>query len=179
MWKLLGAMLTFGGVAGVLYSWCCEQNSKQKKLDDMLVFLQKSVYVMQREKIKVAELLLKYIEQNKSEQRNKEKVLVSTLEEIRKRLSTNTYPSGQRVWEEVFRENEKNWNLAPEIFQMIIQAGNGFFGRSREENVSFLEKSIKELEEQQVKIKQKHAQERKVWVPVGMLGTMMLVILFL
>lgn len=179
MWKLIGVLMVLGGVAGVLYSWCCEQKEKQKRLENMLLFLQKSVYAMQREKIKVAELLLKYIEQNKSEQRNKEKVLVITLEEIRKRLSTNTYPSGQMVWEEVFQEEKQSWNLDPEIFQMIVQAGNGFFGRSREENVSFLEKSIKELEEQQVKIKQKDAQERKVWVPVGMLGTMMLVILFL
>ena len=179
MWKLLGILLVLSGAAGVLYSWCCEQKEKQKRFESMLFFLRKSVYVMQREKIKVAELLLKYIEQNKSEQRNKEKVLVSTLEEILKRLSTNTYPSGQMVWEEVFRENEKSWNLDPEIFQMIVQAGNGFFGRSREENVNFLEKSIKELEEQQVKLKQKNAQERKVWVPVGMLGTMMVIILFL
>ena len=179
MWKLLGASLVLGGVAGVLYSWCCEQKEKQKRLENMLFFLKKSVYVMQRERIKVAELLLKYIEQNKSEQRNKEKVLVSTLEEILKRLSTNTYPSGQMVWEEVLQEEKKNWNLDPEIYAILVQAGNGFFGQSREENVNFLEKSIKELEEQQAKLKLKNAQERKVWVPVGMLGTMMVIILFL
>ena len=179
MWKWLGALLVISGVAGVLYSWCCEQKEKQKRLESMLFFLQKSVYVMQREKIKVAELLIKHIEQNKSEQGNKEEVLVNTLEEILKRLSTNTYPNGQMVWEGVFQEEKKNWNLNPEIYAILVQAGNGFFGRSREENVNFLEKSIKELEEQQAKLKQKNAQERKVWVPVGMLGTMMVIILFL
>ena len=73
----------------------------------------------------------------------------------------------------------RSWNLSQEVFSIIVQAGNGFFGRSREENISFLKKSLTELEIQQVNMKEKDAQERKVWVPVGMLGTMMLAILFL
>lgn len=179
MWKLVGVFLTLGGVAGVLYSWVDEQRNKQIRLDMFLLFLQKSLYVMKREKVKVMDYFQRVIELDNPLQIYRNELLQMALTEILQRLSTNTYPSGQMVWEEVFQEEKQSWNLDPEIFQMIVQAGNGFFGRSREENVSFLEKSIKELEEQQVKLKQKNAQERKVWVPVGMLGTMMLVILFL
>lgn len=178
MWNLVGAVLMLGGVAGVLYSWVDEQRNKQIRLELFLLFLQKSLYVMKREKIKVMDYFQRVIELDNPLQ-NRNELLQMTLTEILQRLSTNTYPSGQQVWEEVFRENEKNWNLDPEVFQIIMQTGNGFFGRSREENVSFLEKSIKELEEQQVKLKQKDEQERKVWVPVGMLGSMMVIILFL
>ena len=40
-----------------------------------------------------------------------------------------------------------------EVFQIVVQAGRGLFGRSREENMSFLNKSIKEMEVQKEKIK--------------------------
>lgn len=179
MWKLVGVILTLGGVAGVLYSWVNEQKNKQIRLEMFLLFLQKSFHVMKREKVKVKDYFQRVIELDSSFQIYRNELLHLALTEILQRLSTNTYPSGQLVWEEVFRENEKNWNLDPEVFQIIIQAGNGFFGRSREENVHFLEKSIKELEERQAKLKEKNAQERKVWVPVGMLGTVMVIILFL
>lgn len=179
MWKLLGTILMLGGVAGFLYSWCCEQKEKQKRLEEMLVFLQKSHNVMKTEKIKIPDYFGKVINQEVIYQTYGKEPLKKILAEILKRLSTNTYPNGQMVWEEVFQEEQQNWNFDPEVFQIIVQAGNGFFGRSREENVNFLEKSIKELEIQQAIMKQKNAQERKVWVPVGMLGTMMVIILFL
>ena len=170
MWKLVGMACMLGGVAGVLYSWVCEQKEKQKRLDAFIVFLQKTIFAMETEKIKVIDYLRKC---------NHDMVLEQTLQEIARRLATNTYPNGQMVWEEVFREQAAGWKLNQEVFSVVVQAGNGFFGRSREENIGFLKKSLKELEQQKTNMKEKDAQERKVWVPVGMLGTLMLVILFL
>ena len=130
---------------------------------------------MQSEKIKVVDYFERYLVQLEQ----KDDALIHILEELVKRLSLNTYPSGLMNWEDVFKENEKTWNFDAEMFQIIVQAGNGFFGRTKEENIKFLEKYIKELEKQQERIKQKNAQERKVGIPVGMVGTLMLVILFL
>ena len=74
----------------------------------------------------------------------RDSVLARDLGDISKRLASNTYPNGQMVWEEVFRGED--WNFDREIASIIVQTGNGFFGRSRVENISFLEKSIKDKE---------------------------------
>lgn len=179
MWKLLGIAGMLGGMAGVLHSWVCEQRAKQKWIEDFLLFLKKTRHVMQTEKIRVVEYFTKYASQDISCQREDAATLAKVLEEMARRLSTNTYPNGQMVWEEVFEEEKRNFPFDQELFQIVVQAGNGFFGRSRKENISFLEKSIRELEQHQITSKEKQLQERKVWIPVGMLGTVMLVILFL
>lgn len=165
MWRLIGGALLVFGVTGLLYNWIFEQREKQKRLEKIILFLQKSIYDMETEKIKVIDYFAKQE--------------FKVLKEISNRLSTNTYPNGQSVWEEVFEEEKQNLSFDKETFQIILQAGNGFFGRSRDENISFLKKSLKELEVQQANIKAKDAQERKVWVPVGMLGAVMIVIVFL
>lgn len=175
MWKVIGIILLLAGTAGVLQTWITAQRYSQTQLETFKVFLQKSLYVMQAEKIKVVDYFERYIVQLEQ----KDDALIHILEEIVNRLSLNTYPSGLMIWEDVFKENEKTWNFDAEMFQIIVQAGNGFFGRTKEENIKFLEKYIKELEKQQERIKQKNEQERKVWIPVGMLGTLMLVILFI
>lgn len=179
MWKLLGVLLTFCGVAGILNRWVKEQKNRQMRLDAFLLFLQKSLHVMQKEKIRISDYFQRVIEQNTVCSDNRNEILQMSLEEIIKRLSLHTYPNGQLVWEAVFRELEGVWDFDKEVFQIIVQAGNGFFGGSREENISFLQKSIQELEEQKTKLSEKNEQERKVWIPVGMLGTMMFVIIFL
>ena len=134
---------------------------------------------MQTEKIQIIHYIPRYISQYTSSQSKEEVALAQVLEEIINRLSTNTYPNGQMVWEEVFKEEEQNLHLDREVFRIMVQAGNGLFGRSREENISFLEKSITELQQQQARLREKNLKERKVWIPVGMLGMLMLVILFI
>ena len=163
MWKVLGCALFGGGVVRVIQIWILEQEKKQKMLDELIIFLRKSLAIMQKEKIHI----IKYFQSQ-----NQEVYL-----EIARRLSTNTYANGLTVWEEVFMEKEQNLSFHKETFQLVLQAGNGFFGRSREENVQFLEKSIIELEECQRRMKEKDLQERKVWVPVGLLGALMIVII--
>ena len=123
---------------------------------------------METEKIRVIDYLEKYASQE----------LQTSLVEIARRLASNTYPNGQIVWEEVFMEEKQNLSFDQETFSIILQAGNGFFGRSREENIRFIQKTVKELETQKKKLMEKDAKERKVWVPVGMLGAVMLTILF-
>lgn len=175
MWKVIGCVLLLVGMAGGLYSWVLEQKEKEKRLEQFLRFLQKSLASMKTEKIRVVEYFSKYVETYLLSER--ESILADALEDISKRLATNTYPNGQMVWEEVFQVDA--WNFDREIYSIIVQAGNGFFGRSRVENISFLEKSIRDFEIQQKKLKEQNVQKRKVWIPVGMLGTVMLVIIFL
>jgi len=169
MGKIVGIVLLLGGIAGGLYQWMELQKERQERIDAFCIFLHKSIFMMESEKIKVIDYFAKYDSQDSG--------IVELLHEISKRLRENIYPNGQFVWENVLKEMD--WNLDKETYLIIVKAGNGFFGRNREENISFLKQQLKELEKQQLKNKENDAKERKVWVPVGMLGGIMLVILFL
>ena len=169
MGKIVGIVLLLFGIAGGLYQWLELQKERQMRIEEFCLFLHKSMFRMQTEKIKVIEHFAKY--------RSKDTKINESLQEISKRLSENIYPDGQVVWEEVIKE--KVWDLDKEIMLMILKSGKGFFGRNREENISFLKKQLEELEKQQIKSKEKDAKERKVWVPVGMLSGVMVAILFI
>lgn len=171
MGKVIGILLLFGGIVGFLYDWINTQKVRQKRVEEFLVFLHKAMFAMDTENIK----LIPYFYQYKCE----DEILNETLQEIAYRLQQNIYPKGESVWEEVFKEKEQNWDLDRETFGLIINAGNGFFGKNRTENICFLQKSIRELEIQEKKNREKNEKEKKVWVPVGMLSGIMIVILFI
>lgn len=178
MGKIAGILLVLSGVSGVLWSWMIQQKEKQMQLEEVIQFLQKSIFVMENEKVKLITHFEKYTAIDGLKKDKNETILEKTLHEIAKRLESNTYPNGQMVWEEVFMEEEQNWAVDNVTLGLLLQAGNGFFGRCREENICFLQKSIYELEKMREKIKEKDMQDRKVWVPVGLLGAVMLLIMF-
>ena len=171
MGQIIGTIMILGGIAGVLQQWIQLQRERQKRLEEFEKFLHKSIFAMETENVKIIDYFAKYS--------SKDSQITQVLHEIAKRLSQNIYPKGQLVWEEVFREEEQNWKLDRETFELLIKMGNGFFGRSREENLSFLRKQLEELEKQKKTIKEKDEKERKVWIPVSMLSGIMLTILFL
>lgn len=171
MEKIIVSVIVFYGVSSFLYQWMQNQKLRQQHLDAFLVFLQKSLYAMEKEKIRLVSYFQEY--------QGADEVLTESLREIGYRLSQNQYPHGEMVWEEVFIEYKNRWNCDEETFALLINAAHGFFGGSRKENMCFLQKSIKELEMQQKKIKEKDIQERKVWLPVGMLGSLMFLIVFI
>lgn len=177
MLKLFGSIFLLSGMVGILYSWVSEQQVRQKKIVGFIVFLQKSSYAMEKEKIRVIDYFRKYAKESCTTKEDDTLKLV--LIEIANRLSKNIYPNGKKVWEEVFGEMEKEWNIDKGSFRILVQAGEGFFGKNREENRSFIEKSQKELENQYEGNNLKNIQERKVWLPVGMLGSLMVIILLI
>lgn len=170
MGKLVGIVLFFCGVMGCLKNWMENQKEKQNRLDIFILFLQKSKFAMESENVKVIDYFAKSTTLDSR--------INDTLHEIAHRLSLHIYPDGSEVWKDVFQERKEDWNFDEECFALILKAGMGFFGRNKNENVMLLQKSVIELENQKTKLKEKNLQERKVWVPVSMLGGMMLMILF-
>ena len=158
-----------GGMAGVLVQWIEAQNERQKRIEEFCLFLHKFIFQMEAEKMRVVDYFAKYY--------SRDSRITETLHEVSRRLNEHVYPSGQMVWESVCKEME--WNLEEEVCLLILASGNGFFGRNRDENISFLKKQLEELERQNVKCKERYAKERKVWIPVGMLSGVMLILLFL
>lgn len=171
MGTMIGISLIFGGIAGCLFSWQKAQKERRQRVAAFVVFLQQSVFAMETENARLEQLFLLGQKNNG--------ILQETLREIVRRLRLNIYPQGKMIWETVFCEKEKEWDLDEETFSLLLHAGNGFFGKNRAENICFLQKSIEMLERQEIKNKEKDKKEQKVWIPVGMLGGLMLVIFFL
>lgn len=170
MGNAIGILMFFVGIAGCLYNWLEMQKEREKRLDEVLLFLQKCVFAMENEKIRITTYFKEY--------RSKDKVLNETLQEVANQLAMCMYPMGIEVWKNVLGEKKREWDFTEESFQILENAGVGFFGTKKEENISFLKKSICELEIQKKKEKEKNMQERKVWVPVSVLGGIMLMIIF-
>ena len=169
MGKIGGIVLVLGGIAGSLYQWIEMQRERQMRVEEFCLFLHKTIFQMETEKVKIIEHFAKYD--------TADAIMKESFQEISKRLRDNIYPNGVLVWEEVLKR--KNWHLDKEMYFIILKSGTGFFGKSREENICFLKKQLEKLENQQIKTKEKDANERKVWIPVGMLSGIMLVILLL
>ena len=169
MGKIVGIVLLFLGIGSGLYQWIELQRERQMRIEEFCLFLYKSMFLMQSEKIKVIEHFDRYT--------SRDAKINESLQEISIKLRENLYPDGQVVWEEVIKE--KVWDLDQETMLLILKSGNGFFGRNREENICFLKRQLEELEKQKIKSKERDAKERKVWVPVGMLSGVMVVILFM
>lgn len=171
MGKIIGIVLLLGGISGSLYQWMQMQKERQKRVEEFGLFLHKSIFAMETERIKVIAYFAKY--------KGEDSKLTDALQEISRRLRENIYPNGQMVWEEVLKEAKESWNLDKETFDIVLKSGIGFFGFSREENICFLKKQMEELEKRKKINKESDAKERKVWVPVSLLGGIMFVIMCL
>ena len=62
MGKIVGILLVLGGVAGCLHSWMIQQKERQMILEELIRFMQKSVFAMENEKIKIVECFAKYMD---------------------------------------------------------------------------------------------------------------------
>lgn len=163
--------MLLSAIAIWLYGWVEGQKLRQRRVEELLIFLQRTAFAMETEKIHIIEYLEGY--------HTRDALFEGLLRETAGRLRQNIYPCGEMVWEEVFREKRREWNCSGETFELILRVGVGLFGKSRSENTSFLRRSIRQLEEESHRCKERDIQERKVWIPVGMLGGMMLVIILI
>ena len=169
MGKIVGCVLLLVGIAGGLYQWIVLQRECQMRIEAFCIFLHKTIFCMETEKIKIVDYFAKY--------RSTDEVMTESFQEISKRLYENTYPNGEMVWEEVIKE--RKWNLDEETYSIVLKCGKGFFGRSRAENICFLKKQLEELECQQKQNNERDTKERKVWVPVSMLSGILLIIILI
>ena len=169
--KLIGILLLGIGILGQVYEWITRQKTRQRKLREMEIFFQKAIYAMEEEKVRWIVFFENY--------ESKEPLIMETLQEIALRLRENRYAKGEDAWEAVFIEKKKQWDCSEASFHLLIQAGHAFFGKSRKENSCFLQSYLKQLKESQIQEKQKFQEEKKVWIPVSMLGGCMVVIILL
>ena len=171
MWKIIGILFFGMGMIGELYEWIARNKNRQKRLEEMRIFLTKARYAMEEEKVRWIPFFFNYESQDE--------IVMQTLQEIAKRLEEHRYRYGEEAWKSVFLEKKREWDCKEGSFQVLMKMGSAFFGRSRQENGEFMERYIRQLEECRKKEKETFAEERKVWIPVSVLGGVMLVIMLI
>lgn len=171
MGKLIGIGMLLGGIGGFLWEWITLQNETEVRWMEMLLFLQRLIFAMESQKVSVIPYLENY--------RSKDRMIEECLSEIAERLKENVYPCGREAWEDVLLQKEKSLNLEKEGFRLFLCAGEGIFGRKLEDNILFLKKILLQLEDEQKSAKERMQKRRKVWIPLGMFGGIMLTIIFL
>lgn len=171
MGKVIGGCGLFVGIIYLLYQWVMEQKARQRRIEAVIMFLQKIMVAMEEDKIRIIDYLAGY--------ECEELLLKQTLQEIAMRLRKNIYPSGVLVWEEVFEERKHLWNMDKETYDIILAVGMGIFGKKSSENLMQLQRCLYKLERQQETKTEKDEKERKVWIPVSVLGGVMLMIILI
>lgn len=99
--------------------------------------------------------------------------------ELAVRLRENRYPKGELAWQEVLKEQREKWDFSKETFDILLKSGSAFFGQSQQENLELFRLYTTLLMECKEKEKCEFAEKRKIWIPVGALGGIMVVIILI
>lgn len=169
--KLVGITIIGIGIAGVIYDWLLRQRNRRKRLEELLSFFRKAVYAMEETKIHWIVFFEDYM--------GNDECLSESLHEVAQKLRENRYPKGELAWQEVMKEKKADWDFSKEAFELLMASGAAFFGKSKAENLELLRLYIKLFTDCKQKEIEDFAEKRKVWIPVGALGGIMLVIILI
>lgn len=171
MLKFLGVVFLGIGIASGLREWVLNEKQKMIRKEEMYFFLQKIIYLMKEGQCFLSIFFKEY--------QSRDQQFQTCIFKVGKNLEKNVYPKGELAWQEAFNDNKKNLALSQEIFEIIMNSGEGIFGKCKEENIKFLEYKMEELKACNQKEKEKFLEQKKVWLPVATLGGVMLMIIFL
>jgi stage III sporulation protein AB len=166
---LLGSLLILAGCAGGILRWQESEKRKQAMMEECIRLFVQWDYGLRREHIRLYSFFGQYESENPE--------LAEFLEEVCSRLRQNRYPSGRQVWQSVLKEKQKNLSLKGEAYEIFLQAGNAFFCESSQESLHTMRICRERMEQQLAAMRGELARKRQVYIPVGMLGGVVLIIL--
>ena len=171
MGKLMGMALILAGCAGMLFSWQERKRRQQMFRGECIRLLAEWKYALSKEHMRLYDFL--------EECECRVPQMKDLLEELKERLKTNTFPSGMQVWQELLREKRADLPLEEEAYRIFLDAGDAFFGSSSEECLRCIKVCGERMEEVMTGEKRDMERKWKVYMPVGMLGGTILIILFI
>lgn len=171
MGRLLGIIMILAGCAGCLLWWMENEKKRQAIMEECIRLFARWKYSLEREHIRLYDFLEQY------EPRQTE--LGEILLEVKKMLRENCYPSGQMVWDKVLKEKSRILSLQGEAYVVLREAGDAFFGSSSAESLRCICVCMERMEKCLADVRSEFAKKRRVYMPVGMLGGVILVILLI
>ena len=100
-------------------------------------------------------------------------------DEVQHDLLLHIYPTGQEVWQKVLKRQKHTLGLPEDAFQVLLRAGEGFFGNNHRQTQQCITSCIRQMETVIGEEREHYLEKRKVYMPVGMLTGVMVVILLL
>jgi hypothetical protein len=167
--KLTGILLILLGCAGALLCWIEGEKRKQAMMEEWLRLFVRWEYALRSEHVRLYDFLENY-ETGQPE-------LGAFLKEVCQRLRKNIYPTGQQVWLEVLEEHKKRLAPSADAYEIIVQAKNAFFCGSSTESLHTIRICRRRMEECIAAERTDQAGKRRIYVPAGMLGGVVLIIL--
>lgn len=171
MERLIGMLLILTGVGGMLLSWHEKKYRQLAVMQAAIRLFSRWQYALTKEQMR----LYDFLEACEGEFPE----LSSLLREVRERLQENRYPSGALVWQQVLGQQRSFLSLEPEASRILMDAADGFFGNTRETCIRCMEVCRCRMEEELKKEKSEMDRRWKVYMPVGMLGGVILIILLI
>lgn len=169
MGRLLGIGLILSGCAGTLMGWYEMQKKRQALMEECIRLFAHWHYALERENIRLYDFLEEYparfVEVKK------------LLMELKNLLEQNCYQSGRIAWKKLLEENDSAFPLTGEAWQILEDAGDAFFGNNSQESLRNIEICMRRMEEELKSARTELVKKWKVYMPVGMLGGVILIIL--
>lgn len=169
--KMVGIVILVIGIVGYIYDWISRHITRSKRLEEILIFFRKAVYAMEETHIP----WIRFFEEYHGEFLE----ITDSIHEVAYRLKEHRYPKGEPAWQDVMTENRESLDLSKEAFELLYHSGDAFFGKSQRENLEQLNMYIKLLYECKEREDKEFAEKKKVWIPVGTLGGVMIIIILI
>ena len=169
--KIIGILILGTGILGLIHDWLYRHQIRRKRMEELMSFFRKAIYAMEETKTPWI-LFFDAYEGN-------DICVTESVHEVSKKLKENRYPKGELAWQDAMEEREKEWDFSKEAFELLLASGNAFFGKSQKENLELMRMYMKLFEECEKRETQSFGEKKKVWIPVGALGGIMLVIILI
>lgn len=171
MGKLTGIVLIICGCGGFLVNWYERQKKSQGAAAAFAQLLASWEYCLEREKMRLSDFLEQYTAGND--------LLDDFLETLNRTMKTCSFPTGDALWREILKQYREDFDASDVIWELMISASGAFFGGNRRESMQCAKATRRRIEEQLMEERREFVRRQKVYMPVGMLGGVLLVILLI
>lgn len=169
--KIIGIVCMIIGIAGYSYDWISRHITRSKRLEEILTFLRKAGHAMEETHTP----WIRFFEEYQS----RDACVTESIHEVSHRLKENRYPRGELVWQDVMTERKETLDFSKEAFELLFHSGDAFFGKSQKENLELLNLYKKQLFECKEQERIEFAEKKRLWIPVGALGGVMIIIILI
>lgn len=164
----IGIML---GTVGGLYAWEEQQCEKRRYLQELYQMFRKGKYELAGQQMRCIDFFDHY----HSMKRDVEEVC----RRISQMLLDHEVTSGEEAWKQIWEEKLRLYHFSREEREIVCMSGAAFFGKNLKETEELFTIYQAQYERLIAQNRQLHKEQRKVVLPVGMLGGIMLIILFI
>ena len=169
MLSVVGCVGIMLGTIGGLWAWEEQQCEQQRFLQEMYQMFRKGKYALVGQQVRSVDFFRGY--------HTAKKEIEVACKAIAEKLLRHEVSSGEIAWRQVWEEGLRSYHFSREEREIWLMSGTAFFGKNMKETEELF--TIYQLQYEHLidQNRQLHKEKRKVVLPVGMLGGIMLIIL--